>query len=92
MGITKATGAGRGKQTARAASGETVMRQRWSMGDGQVDWDYVHQSNFESAAFWDINWIGKARNLLGAAKTSSTPRSFWSGRATVLMRRMRPFR
>ncbi len=38
------------------------------MGDGQVDWDYVHRSNFESAAFWDINWIGKARNLFEAAK------------------------
>ena len=30
--------------------------------------DVVHRSNFESAAFRDINWIRKARNLYESAK------------------------
>lgn len=38
------------------------------MSNDEVDWDKVYRSNFESAAFWDINWIGKARNLFESAK------------------------
>src|SRR2546426_2171185 len=38
------------------------------MDDATVDWDSVHRSNFESAAFWDIHWIRKARDLYEAAK------------------------
>ena len=33
-----------------------------------VDWDSVHRSNFEQAAFMHINWIRKARELFESAK------------------------
>lgn len=36
--------------------------------EDQIDWDRVHRSNYESAAFWDIKWIDKARNLYECAK------------------------
>ena len=38
------------------------------MSDSSVDWDRVHRSNFEMAAFWNVNWIGKARSLLQCAR------------------------
>jgi len=38
------------------------------MADDDVDWDYVHRSNFEQAAFWDVNWIRKAKDLFESAK------------------------
>ena len=33
-----------------------------------VDWDAVYKSNFESAAFWDVHWITKARDLYESAR------------------------
>ena len=38
------------------------------MTDPDVNWDAVHRSNFESAAFWDVHWIAKARSLYECAK------------------------
>lgn len=38
------------------------------MTTSDVDWDAVHKSNFESAAFWDVHWISKARDLYEAAR------------------------
>jgi len=38
------------------------------MTDPEVNWDAVHRSNFESAAFWDVNWIAKARSLYECAR------------------------
>lgn len=34
----------------------------------EVDWDKVHQSNFENAAFNPVKWTGKAVDLLVTAK------------------------
>jgi hypothetical protein len=36
--------------------------------DDDVRWDAVHRSNFERSAFWDVNWISKARDLFESAK------------------------
>ena len=38
------------------------------MSDRRVDWDYVHRSNFENAAFSELQWIRKAKSLYEAAK------------------------
>jgi hypothetical protein len=38
------------------------------MADKEVDWDSVHRTNFESAAFWDVHWISKARDLYETAR------------------------
>jgi hypothetical protein len=38
------------------------------MSDGKADWDHVHRSNFESAAFSEFQWIQKAKSLYEAAK------------------------
>lgn len=38
------------------------------MADEEVDWDSVHRTNFESAAFWDVHWISKARDLYETAR------------------------
>ena len=38
------------------------------MADDEVDWDSVHRANFESAAFWDINWISNALGLYESAR------------------------
>lgn len=32
------------------------------------NWDTVYKSNFESAAFWDVHWITKARDLYESAR------------------------
>ncbi len=37
-------------------------------GDAGVDWDSVHRSNFESAAFGPHKWINKAIDLFESAK------------------------
>ena len=39
------------------------------MPHSDTDWDRVHRSNYERAAFWDINWISTARHLYECAKT-----------------------
>ena len=38
------------------------------MSSDKVDWDAVHKSNFESAAFWEVHWIAKARDLYESAR------------------------
>ena len=38
------------------------------MNASNIDWDRVHRSNFEAAAFRDINWISKARGLYESAR------------------------
>jgi len=38
------------------------------MSSDKVDWDAVHKSNFESAAFWDVHWIAQARDLYESAR------------------------
>ncbi len=38
------------------------------MQNRKVNWDDVHVSNYESAAFWDVKWISKARDLYECAK------------------------
>lgn len=39
------------------------------MADDEVDWDRVHRRNFASAAFWDVHWIRKARDLYETARS-----------------------
>ena len=31
--------------------------------DNAINWDAVHRSNFEQAAFWDVHWLRKAKDL-----------------------------
>jgi hypothetical protein len=38
------------------------------MPDAEIDLDEVYRSNFERAAFWDIQWIAKARSLYESAR------------------------
>lgn len=38
------------------------------MSDDAVDWERVHRSNFEAAAFWDMHWVRKARDLYETAR------------------------
>ena len=38
------------------------------MTSSDVNWDAVYKSNFESAAFWDVHWTAKARDLYESAR------------------------
>lgn len=38
------------------------------MSDAEIESDEVYRSNFERAAFWDIQWIAKARSLYESAR------------------------
>lgn len=38
------------------------------MSTSAVDWDAVYRSNYEAAAFWDVQWIAKARDLYESAR------------------------
>ena len=35
---------------------------------GEIDWDQVHLSNYESRAFWHIHWMYIAKDLIESAK------------------------
>ncbi len=64
------------------------------MASYDVDWDSVYKSNFESAAFWDVHWIAKARDLFESArKLEPAMEAVWNSyraRASNLSGRLEP--